>query len=271
MLGLAAAAAAAAAAVAAVHLALLHGLPATAPRPPDAGAHSSPPDCRAGALPVVRSLAAISQSSYGRPGLAHMTVLGAVHHGSREVEIWLQAFAPGPLSATPIHRHDCEEVFVTMGGAGTLYMAHGGLQSPSPGKPAHYEIFANSTFTIPPNFVHQVVNTGPELLQLLVIISRPPIRIYTYSTWDDLHQAAALQFPYTWDRVLIVFPSYELAIIKGFNLEPLLHPGFCCLRKKQVKLHLYIDGEQSSTDIARHQALSAASLAGGLATHEIGS
>eukprot|EP00850_Spirogloea_muscicola_P009009 SM000049S16780 [mRNA] locus=s49:652928:654670:- [translate_table: standard] len=232
--------AAVAAAIAAVHLALLHGLAAAAPQPPDAGAHSSPPDCRPGALPVVRSLAAIPQSSYGRPGLAHMTVLGAVHHGSREVEIWLQAFSPGPSSATPIHRHDCEEVFVTMRGTGTLYMAHGGLQSPSPGKPAKYEIFANSTFTVPPNFVHQVVNTGPELLQLLVIISRPPIRIHAktqHSPVSSIHIQRGIIFitrlpcssrihgtvsvqeaPQI--LVFIVFPSHELLLARASTWSP---------------------------------------------------
>jgi hypothetical protein len=32
---------------------------------------------------------------YGRPGLAHRTLHGAVHHRASEIEIWEQTFEPG--------------------------------------------------------------------------------------------------------------------------------------------------------------------------------
>ncbi|KAF2569978.1 hypothetical protein F2Q70_00000142 [Brassica cretica] len=112
------------------------------------------------------------------------------------VEIWLQTFAPG--SGTPIHRHSCEEVFVVLKGNGTLYMAetHGSF----PGKPIEFPVFANSTIHIPINDAHQVKNTGHEDLQVLVIISRPPIKVFTYDDWFMPHTAARLKFPYYWDE-----------------------------------------------------------------------
>ncbi|KAF2569979.1 hypothetical protein F2Q70_00000143 [Brassica cretica] len=133
------------------------------------------------------------------------------------VEIWLQTFAPG--SGTPIHRHSCEEVFVVLKGNGTLYLAetHGSF----PGKPIEFPVFANSTIHIPINDAHQglrasckalnqsnvvctdvteVKNTGQEDLQVLVIISRPPIKVFTYDDWFMPHTAARLKFPYYWDE-----------------------------------------------------------------------
>ena len=41
--------------------------------------------------------------------------------GFLQVEAWLQTFAPG--GRTPIHRHDCEELFVVLHGCGSLFIA----------------------------------------------------------------------------------------------------------------------------------------------------
>jgi hypothetical protein len=51
------------------------------------------------------------------PGLAHLTLAGAVPHGLRRAELLMQTLAPGV--ATPIHRHDCEEIFLVLRGEGT--------------------------------------------------------------------------------------------------------------------------------------------------------
>ncbi|CAF1702675.1 unnamed protein product [Brassica oleracea var. botrytis] len=152
--------------------------------------------CPIDGLPIVRNISELPQDSYGIPGLTHMTVAGSVLHGMKEVEIWLQTFAPG--AATPIHRHSCEEVFVVLKGSGTLYLAetHGSF----PGKPVEFPIFANSTLHVPINDAHQVKNTGNEDLQVLVTISRPPIKIFTYDDWFMPHTAAKLKFPFFWDE-----------------------------------------------------------------------
>lgn len=41
--------------------------------------------CPLADIPVVRNISELGQDSYGRPGLSHMTIAGAVHHGMREV------------------------------------------------------------------------------------------------------------------------------------------------------------------------------------------
>ena len=43
-------------------------------------------------IPVVRNLTELGQDSYGRPGLSHMTIAGAVHHGMKEVLYSLKGF-----------------------------------------------------------------------------------------------------------------------------------------------------------------------------------
>ncbi|KAJ7977460.1 Auxin-binding protein [Quillaja saponaria] len=153
--------------------------------------------CSVTGLPLVRNISEIPLDNYGRGGLSHITIAGSVLHGMKEVEVWLQTFSPG--SRTPIHRHSCEEVFVVLKGSGTLYIAssHG----KHPGKPQEHFIFSNSTFQIPVNDVHQVWNTNEhEDLQVLVIISRPPVKVFIYEDWFMPHTAARLKYPYYWDE-----------------------------------------------------------------------
>ncbi|KAF9605466.1 hypothetical protein IFM89_017485 [Coptis chinensis] len=89
-----------------------------------------------------------------------MTVAGSLLHGMKEVEVWLQTFAPG--SRTSIHRHSCEVVFIVLKGSGTLILASSS-HGPNPGKPQELPIFSNSTFHIPVNDVHQVNTCGTIL------------------------------------------------------------------------------------------------------------
>lgn len=154
--------------------------------------------CPTNGFPLVRNITELPQDNYGRPGLSHTTVIGSVLHGTKEIEVWLQTFAPG--SRTPIHRHSCEEVFVVLKGSGTVYLA-ASSHTKHPGEPQEYPIFTNSTFHIPVNDAHQVWNTNQqEDLQVLVIISRPPIKVFIYEDWFMPHTAAKLKFPYFWDE-----------------------------------------------------------------------
>lgn len=154
--------------------------------------------CSIKGLPLVRNISELPQDNYGRGGLSHITVAGSVLHGMKEVEVWLQAFAPG--SRTPIHRHSCEEVFVVLKGSGTLYLASGSHEK-HPGKPQEIKIYSNSTFHIPVNDAHQVWNSNEdEDLQMLVIISRPPVKVFIYQDWFMPHTASKLKFPYYWDE-----------------------------------------------------------------------
>ncbi|KAL8028993.1 hypothetical protein ABFX02_14G199200 [Erythranthe guttata] len=150
-------------------------------------------------VPIVRNISGIDQDNYGRLGLSHITIAGSVMHGFKEIEVWLQTFAPG--ARTPIHRHSCEEIFVVLKGSGTLYLASDSHKN-YPGSPQQFPIFTNTTFHIPINDAHQVWNTNKhEDLQFLVIISRPPIKVFIYDDWYMPHTAAKLKFPYYWDEL----------------------------------------------------------------------
>ena len=59
-----------------------------------------------------------------------------------------------PGSGTPIHRHDCEEIFIIVNGGGTVYIAP--ESDNFRGEPVATLLSANSTFVVPVNAVHQV-------------------------------------------------------------------------------------------------------------------
>lgn len=44
--------------------------------------------------PLVYSGESLEESNYGRPGLAHVTLAGHVHHGMRDIELWRQVRYP---------------------------------------------------------------------------------------------------------------------------------------------------------------------------------
>ncbi|KAK3139913.1 hypothetical protein QOZ80_5AG0392510 [Eleusine coracana subsp. coracana] len=156
---------------------------------------------------LVKDISQMHQSNYGREGFSHITVAGALAHGMKEVEVWLQTFGPG--QRTPIHRHSCEEVFVVLKGKGTLLLGSSSLKYP--GEPQAIPVFQNSTFSVPVNDPHQVWNSDEhEDLQVLVIISRPPVKIFVYDDWSMPHVAAKLKFPYFWDEDCLPAPKDEL-------------------------------------------------------------
>ncbi|KAL8092745.1 hypothetical protein AgCh_034848 [Apium graveolens] len=109
--------------------------------------------CSINGIPLVRNITELPQDNYGRPGFLHTTLAGSLLHGMKEIEVWLQTFAPG--THTPIHRHSCEEVFVVLKGSGMLYIASN-THTKFPGKPLEFPIFTNSTFHVPVNDAHQV-------------------------------------------------------------------------------------------------------------------
>lgn len=160
--------------------------------------------CSIKGFPLVRNISELPQDNYGREGLAHITVAGSILHGMKEIEVWLQTFSPG--TRTPIHRHSCEEIFIVLKGSGTLYLASSSHEK-HPGKPQEHFFFANSTFHIPVNDAHQVWNTNEnEDLQMLVVISRPPVKVFIYEDWSMPHTAAKLKFPYFWDEQCLQSP-----------------------------------------------------------------
>ncbi len=99
------------------------------------------------------------------PGLEHQTLAGA-DDGLKSFEVWRQTIAP--LATTPVHRHDCEEVIVILGGSGVCKFEDREL----PFK-------ADQTLVIPANVVHQICNDGTEDLYILATLAMAPVKVET--------------------------------------------------------------------------------------------
>lgn len=125
-------------------------------------------------------------------GLDHLTLAGRAHFNTKRVEMWHETFASG--SKTPIHTHDCEEIFwVYNGSAGVVKMQD------YDGTVVEIAVQQNSTFTVPPNTRHQFLNTGTDIVQLIVAIDRPPMVPTFFRNWSDAKSEGKLLFPLPWD------------------------------------------------------------------------
>lgn len=99
------------------------------------------------------------------PGIRHQTIAGHAQ-GVKSMEVWLQVMAPG--AATPVHRHACEEVILVLSGSGTCTVE---------GRTA--EFGPDSTLIVPPDAVHQLVNTSGEEMKLVASLGVAPVRVKT--------------------------------------------------------------------------------------------
>ena len=99
------------------------------------------------------------------PGLDHQTLAGP-EHGFKTLEMWMQTIAPG--SGTPVHRHACEEAIVVLRGSGQCTI--NGVAT---------DFGPNSTLQIPPDAIHQIVNTGREDMFLVAALGQAPVRVCT--------------------------------------------------------------------------------------------
>lgn len=97
------------------------------------------------------------------PGLAHRT-LASKAGGITSFEVWQQSLNPG--SATPLHRHDCEEVIVFTSGVGV--MRHAGIET---------ACTAGTVLLCQPNELHQIINTGTDELALYGILAISPVPV----------------------------------------------------------------------------------------------
>jgi uncharacterized RmlC-like cupin family protein len=92
---------------------------------------------------------------------------------------WLQVLAPG--ARTPVHSHDCEEVFLVEAGRATCVFQNRRtlLQERLVG-------VTNNTIIIPPHVKHQILNGEARGdLEYMVVFSNPPMDITVYEGWDD--------------------------------------------------------------------------------------
>ena len=106
------------------------------------------------------------------PGLEHRTLAGR-RDGMQQFEIWRQTIAAG--AATPVHRHDCEEVIVIFSGSGVCRCGDD-----------EFHFKADESLLIPRNVVHQIVNNGDEDLEIMATLAMSPVRV---ETADGEHMA----------------------------------------------------------------------------------
>lgn len=111
-------------------------------------------------MPIVNNTA---QPMYELPGLKHQTLAGP-EHGMKTLEVWGQTIAPH--SATPVHRHQCEEAIVVLEGSGHCTI-DGKEMSFGP----------HTTLLIPSDAVHQIVNSGDTNLVIIAALGMAPVRV----------------------------------------------------------------------------------------------
>jgi len=97
------------------------------------------------------------------PGIEHRTLAGTAA-GLSQLSVWRQSMQPG--AATPVHRHDCEEVILVESGRGELVIGT-----------RRHRFEARTTLVVPPNVDHQLVNAGGETLRTVAIFAMTPVRV----------------------------------------------------------------------------------------------
>jgi mannose-6-phosphate isomerase-like protein (cupin superfamily) len=102
---------------------------------------------------------------FNLPGLEHQT-LAARELGTNGMEVWMQTVAPG--AGTPVHRHACEEVIVVLRGSGQVTIE---------GEETAFG--ENSTIIVPPDAVHQLINSGAEEMFLIGVLGVTPVKVTT--------------------------------------------------------------------------------------------
>lgn len=102
---------------------------------------------------------------FNLPGLTHQTLCGP-SHGVNSFELWYQKIEPN--AATPIHKHNCDEAIVVIKGHGQ-FTINGKTIEFGPG----------ATLIIPPNTIHQIINSGNEEMELIATLSIPNVEIFT--------------------------------------------------------------------------------------------
>lgn len=113
-----------------------------------------------------------AMKKHNLPGLEHQTLAGG-RDGLSGVEVWRQTIAAG--AATPVHRHDCEEVIICLKGAAVCHYN---------GEEYHFK--EDETLVIPSGVTHQICNAGDSDLYIMAALAMAPVRV---ETADKQHMA----------------------------------------------------------------------------------
>lgn len=100
---------------------------------------------------------------HGIPGIVNQTLANA-DTGLKHLSMWRNVMEPG--SATPPHRHDCEEVVLVLSGSGRVRLGDQAL-----------DFGPDSTLVIPAGVDHQIFNTGAEPLVAVAAFSATPVGV----------------------------------------------------------------------------------------------
>jgi mannose-6-phosphate isomerase-like protein (cupin superfamily) len=111
----------------------------------------------------------------GIPGIEHRT-LACAAQGLEHLSLWRQTLAPG--SASPPHRHDCEEVVVVLAGRGRVVVDG-----------VSHAFGPDSTLVIPPGVDHQLFCDLGEPMAVIAAFSATPVR-------TDLPDGTPLALPW---------------------------------------------------------------------------
>jgi mannose-6-phosphate isomerase-like protein (cupin superfamily) len=144
-------------------------------------------------LSAAKNLADMPPTQHPIPGLAHLTVAGRTHTGTRNIEMWYETVAPG--HGTPIHKHDCEEVFLVLSGTGGTMR-----QQAFDGRVLSQKLGPNSTVTVLPNARHQFFNEGEEPVSFIVAFDNLPMRPVAFPSWDARENQGKVMAPLPWDK-----------------------------------------------------------------------
>lgn len=86
-----------------------------------------------------------------------MSGLATPSRGAKQLEVWWGKAAPG--AATPVHRHDAEEIVVVLRGRGEARADGAAMQFSAP-----------CTLILPKEQLHQLANTGTETLEAIAVV-----------------------------------------------------------------------------------------------------
>ena len=94
----------------------------------------------------------------GRHGVSWRTLLSADRTPTNSLTVGTAEIQPGAPDELHLHRHEPAEAYYILAGTGVVSI-DGVL----------HDICAGSTIFVPPNSVHAVGNTGPDVLKLLYV------------------------------------------------------------------------------------------------------
>jgi len=98
------------------------------------------------------------------PGVSHATWAGQ-DNGLQQLSVWRQSVAAS--AATPLHRHDIDEVVLCLSGRGELHIDR-----------RVHPFRGGETLVLPRESMHQIFNVGDEPLEIVGVFGGSPVQTY---------------------------------------------------------------------------------------------